>query len=80
MNGADEIMDQATKDLTREALDLPIDDRVILVDALLASLHPSEPSITAAWADEAEARLDAFLQGELKAAPASDVLAKHLQQ
>ncbi len=32
----------------REALDLPLDERLALVDALLASLDPSDESSTAA--------------------------------
>jgi putative addiction module component (TIGR02574 family) len=73
-------VDQAIDELMREALDLPLDERVALVDALLASLDPADASSTAALKDESEDRLDAFLRGELKAIPASDVLAKHLQR
>jgi putative addiction module component (TIGR02574 family) len=73
-------MDHTTKALTREALELPLEERLALVDALLASLQPADPSIAAAWADESEDRLEAFLRGELRAVPADEVLAKHLQR
>jgi hypothetical protein len=46
---------------------------------LLASLDKPEPEIQAAWAEEAERRLDTYLSGENTARDADEVLAKYLK-
>jgi putative addiction module component (TIGR02574 family) len=55
------------------ALALPPQERARLIDALLQSFDPGErAAVDAAWADEAEARIDAHLRGELRAIDDSD--------
>ncbi len=54
-------------DLAQEAEKLPAADRIRLVEHLLASLDKPEPDIDAAWAEESERRLDAYLAGEASA-------------
>ncbi len=54
------------------------EEQADLIDALLSSsLH--DPTAEAAWAKEAEARLDRFVGGETTTKDAREVLAKHLK-
>ena len=64
--------------LTEEAGRLPAEDRIRLVEHLLATLDAPDPAIDRAWAEEAERRLDLYIDGKASALDASDVLAKHL--
>jgi putative addiction module component (TIGR02574 family) len=66
-------------DLAQEAEKLPAADRIRLVEHLLGSLDKPEPDIDAAWAEESERRLDAYLAGEASARDADEVLAKYLK-
>ncbi len=72
-------MTNSIASLAQEAEKLPAADRIRLVEHLLASLHKPEPDIDAAWAEESERRLDAYLAGETQARDAEEVLAKHLK-
>ncbi len=57
-----------------EALDLPPVDRAELVEQILASFEfPARSDIDAAWAQEAEDRLDAFERRKIGSSPASEV-------
>jgi len=56
-----------------------VPDRIRLVERLLATLDRPEPDIDAAWAEESERRLDAYLSGETAARDADEVLANHLK-
>ncbi|MHC1766602.1 MAG: addiction module protein [Verrucomicrobiia bacterium] len=59
-------MDQAI--LEQEALRLPTRARALLAEALLESLDDDAArAVEASWGQEAEARLQAFHRGELKA-------------
>jgi putative addiction module component (TIGR02574 family) len=64
-----------------DALDLPPVDRAELVEQILASFEfPARADIDAAWAREAEERLDAFERGEIGSSPASEVFREIDQQ
>ena len=53
--------------MEKEALQLPVAERVRLVDALMDSLDDeAAKEIEAAWASEADSRRAAFLRGELE--------------
>lgn len=65
--------------IAEEAEQLPVADRVKLVEHLLASLDRPDRDIDRAWGEESERRLDAYLRGETTARDARDVLAKHLK-
>jgi putative addiction module component (TIGR02574 family) len=65
--------------LTKEAEQLPAPERIRLIEHLLASLDKPEPEIEAAWAEEAERRLDMYLSGETTARDSDEVLAKYLK-
>lgn len=63
--------------LADQALRLGPEERAELIEMLLASFDTAErKELDAAWAAEAEARLDAHLAGDLADAPATEVLAR----
>ncbi|MBK8908752.1 MAG: addiction module protein [Rhodospirillales bacterium] len=70
-------MNELVEELSRRARDLPPKDRVELLDDILASLDAPDERLDAAWAAEAESRLEAYRRGELNAMPIGDILAKH---
>jgi Putative addiction module component. len=49
-----------TKDLIAEAISLPIEERVMVVDLLLKSLNPPESDIDKKWAAVARRRLPSY--------------------
>jgi putative addiction module component (TIGR02574 family) len=66
-----------TKTLSAQAMQLPPDERLALVDQLLDSLDEPDASLDALWAKEAESRLAAYRRGEIQAVSLSDVIAKY---
>lgn len=64
-----------SEQLFEEALALPMNKRAELAERLLSSIDPSD-QIDKLWAIEAEARIDAYENGELNAVPAEDVFNK----
>jgi putative addiction module component (TIGR02574 family) len=74
-------MTPQSQQVLREALDLPPIDRAELVEQILASFEfPARQDIDAAWAREAEARIDAYERGEIRTTPASEVFREIDQQ
>ena len=71
------IMNKRVATIAEEAERLPAADRVELVERLLTTLDRPDPAIDAAWADEAERRLDAYERGETTARDAASVLAQY---
>ncbi len=67
----------STKDIIDQAMALSAQERAVVVEQLLLSLDAPDPSLDRIWADEAEARLDAYERGELKAVSVQDVMAKY---
>jgi putative addiction module component (TIGR02574 family) len=67
-------MTTESKQVLREALDLPPVERAELVERILASFDfPARQEIDALWAKEAEERIDAYDRGEISAKPANRV-------
>jgi len=67
-------MTPQSQQILREALDLPPIDRAELVEQILASFEfPARQDIDAAWAQEAEERIDAYERGEIDSSPANKV-------
>ena len=64
------------KDIIEEAKQLPVDDRVTVVDSLLQTLNVPNPEIDKAWAEVAEARLAELRSGHVKPVPGDQVLAR----
>ncbi len=70
-------MIRQTAKVTKVALKLPPRSRAKLAEQLLRSLDdPNQKEIDSLWANEAEARVDAFERGEMKTIPAREVFRK----
>ena len=64
-----------------EALSLPADARMSLVEKLLASLNlPIKSEIDRVWAEEAERRVTQIDRGEVELIPGEEVFAKLRQE
>lgn len=68
-------MSELARNILREALRLPSNDRAALVEQLSASLDRPDPMIDALWLKEAESRMAAYRAGELDAVDAETVFA-----
>ena len=64
------------KDIIEEAKQLPVDDRVAVVDSLLRTLNVPDPEIDKAWAEVAEARLAELRSGRVEPVPGDQVLSR----
>ena len=70
-------MTTATEHVLAEALGLPPIERAELVEGILSSFDfPSRAACDAAWAQEAEERIDAYDRGDIAATPAAMVFEK----
>jgi len=56
-----------------DALDLPANERLGLIDKLLESITPAVRSIQEAWVAEAEKRLQEYRAGKIQAVPGEEV-------
>ena len=65
-----------TREIIREAVALPVQERALVVDSLLRSLNRTEASIDRAWIAEARRRRSAVRSGLVKPVPGEKVLAK----
>jgi len=67
-------MTPESQQVLREALGLPPIDRAELVEQILASFEfPARQDVDAAWAREAEDRIDAYKRGEIGSSPVNEV-------
>lgn len=67
-------MSTATDKVIEEALELPAEARIDLVDRILASLNlPTRPEIDRLWAEEAERRVAEIDRGDVKLIPGEQV-------
>ena len=57
-------MNALVKQLEAEAAKLPLEERLRLVDRILASIQSCEPLVESAWSDEIKSRIAAFDRGE----------------
>jgi len=63
--------------IIEEALSLPSNERIVLVERLLESLNlPIQVEIDRLWAEEAERRLSQIERGEVDLIPGNEVFAK----
>jgi putative addiction module component (TIGR02574 family) len=67
----------APKNILKEALTLKPSEKAELVDKLLSSLDKPDKEMDKLWAQEAEARIDAYDRGEIKAVTLKEVLEKY---
>jgi putative addiction module component (TIGR02574 family) len=64
-----------------EALSLPADSRLSLIEKLLTSLNlPIDQEIDRLWAEEAEHRVSQIEEGKVKMIPGEEVFAKILEK
>lgn len=63
-------------ELISEAVSLPVDIRLQLVERLLESLNPSHKDIDELWANEAERRVLEIEKGEVKTISGNEVFQK----
>ncbi len=69
-------MSTTHKQILRQALELPLEERAELIEQLLATFQPSDPALDELWAKEAHDRLDAFDRGELGGVSADEVFSE----
>jgi putative addiction module component (TIGR02574 family) len=67
-------------DLISEAISLPVEIRIRLVEELLLSLNPSHQDIDELWAVESERRVAQIEGGEVKTVPGDDVFERLLKR
>jgi len=70
-------MGPKSKDLLKEALDLPLIERAALVDQLLTSLDRPDEAIDEVWRKEIAARLRAYRSGTVTTVSAEEILAEY---
>ena len=63
-------------ELISEAISLPIEIRLQLVEKILESFHPSYKNIDELWAVEAENRVAEIEKGEVEPVPGEEVFRK----
>ncbi len=63
------------REVEEQALLLPLEEREVLVERLLRSLHdePPLPEIDEAWVEEAERRYQEFKEGRVRGIPGDRV-------
>ncbi len=66
-----------TKQVLKEALELPSVERATLVDQLLSSLDKPDEHIDALWRKEVENRINAYHSGKIKSVTLEEVLSKY---
>ncbi len=70
-------MTAITEKVLDEALALPVDERISLVDQLIASLNlPTQGEVDRLWAEEAERRLAQIERGEVELISGEKVFAE----
>ena len=70
-------MNPTAETLSAQAVQLPPEDRMALVERILDSLDEPDASLDSLWAKEADDRLTAYRRGEVRAVALSDVIAKY---
>ena len=63
--------------LSAQAVQLPPEERMEVVERILDSLDEPDASLDALWAKEADDRLAAYRRGEVRAVALSEVIAKY---
>jgi putative addiction module component (TIGR02574 family) len=62
-------------DVTKQTLDLPIEERIILVQRVWDSVgHFESPEVEKAWMDEADRRWQEIEEGKVQCLPADQVM------
>ena len=64
------------KEIIQEAESLPVEERAMVIDALLRSLNPPSMEIDGEWVKVAKRRLAELRSGGVKPIPGNEVFAK----
>ena len=70
----------STAEIIHEAESLPVEQRALVVDALLRTLNPPDAEIDRKWADVARRRLEELRSGQVKPVPGEKVFAEIRQR
>ena len=70
-------MNTTAETLSAQAVQLPPEERMVVVERILDSLDEPDATLDALWAKEADNRLAAYRRGEIRALALSDVIAKY---
>jgi putative addiction module component (TIGR02574 family) len=70
-------MNLTSEDIIKQTSQLSANEKIELIDALLATVDKPDAEIDALWAKEAEGRLAAYQNGEIQALDLNQVLAKY---
>ena len=62
--------------MVKQIENYPVEDRVMMADAIIASLNGVRPEFEEAWADVAELRLAEMRLGKVKGVAGSEVFAR----
>jgi len=65
-----------TEEIYDRTVDLPIEEKIKLVDKLLLDITPQDPSIENAWIMESEKRLKKYRSGEIRSISGDEVFQK----
>ncbi|MEA3353850.1 MAG: addiction module protein [Campylobacterota bacterium] len=63
--------------INEQALSLDPIEKIQLIDQLLQSLDLPDKELDKLWLDEADKRMEAYENGEMKAIPAEEVFSKY---
>lgn len=66
----------STKEIVKHALDLPVEDRALLLDSLLKTFNSSNTDIDHKWAETAMVRLKEIRTGRVKPIPGKKIFEK----
>lgn len=64
---------RGVNEIIREAADLPVEDRVRVIDSLLRSLNLPNPEIDREWVQVANRRLSELRSGAARSIPVNEV-------
>ena len=70
-------MNLTSENIIKQTSHLSANEKIELIDALLATVDKPDVAIDALWAKEAEDRLAAYQNGEIQALNLNQVLAKY---
>lgn len=62
--------------MRKEIANYPVEDRIMMADAIIESLNGSNPEIDAAWNAVSRRRLGELRSGRVKGVPAATVLSR----
>ena len=62
--------------MMNEVQNYPVDERVVLADAVLQTLNPVDPAVQEKWLEVADRRRGEILSGEVRPIPTSEVLSE----